>query len=84
MWCENTSWTIFPKRKLGHLKDGYEASLLALGGNPLEDFANVQRIEQRVKQGVPNLGSFLSRFASTTRTRGLKSGRIRVFLRLSS
>jgi len=53
MWCENTSWTIFPKRKLGFLKDGYEASLLALGGNPLDDFANIQGIELRIKQGVP-------------------------------
>lgn len=53
MWVESTAWTIFPKRKLGHLKDGYEASLLALSGNPLEDFANIQRIELRVKQGFP-------------------------------
>lgn len=53
MWVESTAWTIFPRRKLGHLKDGYEASLLALSGNPLEDFANIQRIELRVKQGVP-------------------------------
>ena len=53
MWVESTSWTIFPRRKLGHLKDGYEASLLALSGNPLQDFANVQRIELRIKQGVP-------------------------------
>jgi hypothetical protein len=52
MWCETTAATIFPKRKLGHLKSGYEASFLALAGNPLQDFANIQRIETRVKQGV--------------------------------
>ena len=52
MWCETTAWTIFPKRRIGHLQDGYEASLLALSGNPLEDFANIQRIELRLKQGA--------------------------------
>lgn len=52
LWCETTAWTIFPKRKIGHLKDGFEASLLALGRNPLQDFSNVQRIELRLKQGT--------------------------------
>ncbi len=51
MWCETTAATIFPKRKLGHLKEGYEASFLVLSGNPLLDFKNVQWIEMRVKQG---------------------------------
>ncbi len=51
MWCETTAATIFPARKIGHLKEGYEASFLVLSGNPLEDFANVQKIEMRVKQG---------------------------------
>jgi hypothetical protein len=51
MWCETTAATIFPKRKIGHLKEGYEASFLVLGGDPLLDFTNVQRIESRFKQG---------------------------------
>jgi imidazolonepropionase-like amidohydrolase len=51
MWCEETAATIFPNRKLGHLKEGYEASFLVLGGDPLHDFNNVQKIEMRVKQG---------------------------------
>jgi hypothetical protein len=51
MWCETTAATIFPGRKIGHLKDGYEASFLVLGGDPLQDFANVQKIEMRIKQG---------------------------------
>ncbi|HXD30938.1 MAG TPA: hypothetical protein VN643_07475 [Pyrinomonadaceae bacterium] len=38
-------------RKIGHLKDGYEASFLVLSGNPLEDFQNIQKIERRFKQG---------------------------------
>jgi hypothetical protein len=51
MWCEATAATIFPKRKIGRLKEGYEASFLVLGGDPLQDFTNVQKIEMRFKQG---------------------------------
>ncbi len=51
MWCEATVATIFPQRKIGHLKEGYEASFLVLSGDPIQDFTNVQRIEMRVKQG---------------------------------
>jgi imidazolonepropionase-like amidohydrolase len=51
MWCETTPATIFPNRKIGHLKDGYEASFLVLDGNPLEDFMSIEEIEMRVKQG---------------------------------
>ncbi len=51
MWCETTAQTIFPRRKIGYLKEGYEASFLVLGSDPLQDFNNVQKIETRVKQG---------------------------------
>ena len=51
MWCETTATTIFPKRKIGYLKNGYEASFLVLNDNPLQDFANVQKIDKRFKQG---------------------------------
>lgn len=51
MWCETTAAAIFPKRKIGHLKDGFEASFLALSGNPLQDFSNIKGIELRFKQG---------------------------------
>ena len=53
MWCEATASTIFPKRKIGYLKDGYEANFLVLTNDPLADFANVKTIEQRVKHGEP-------------------------------
>jgi len=53
MWCETTAATIFPKRKIGYLKDGYEANFLVLTGNPLTDFANVKTIEFRFKRGEP-------------------------------
>lgn len=51
MWCETTAAAIFPKRRIGHLKEGYEASFLVLSGDPLSDFANVTKIELRIKQG---------------------------------
>jgi hypothetical protein len=52
MWTETTARTIFPKRKIGMLREGYEASFLALEGNPLEDWQNVRKIKLRFKQGV--------------------------------
>jgi amidohydrolase family protein len=51
MWCETSAATIFPRRKIGRLSDGYEASFLVLGGNPLERFENVKDIRVRFKQG---------------------------------
>ncbi len=51
MWCETTAATIFPKRRIGHLKRGYEASFLVLDGDPLQDFANVKKINVRFKDG---------------------------------
>ena len=52
MWTETTPRAIFPDRQIGILRDGYEASFLALSGNPLEDLGNVRRIRLRFKQGV--------------------------------
>jgi hypothetical protein len=51
MWCQTTAATIFPQRRIGHLKQGYEASFLVLGEDPIRDFTAVQRIERRFKQG---------------------------------
>jgi imidazolonepropionase-like amidohydrolase len=51
MWCENTSQTIFPRRKIGRLAEGYEASFILLDGNPLQDFDQVKAIRLWLKQG---------------------------------
>ena len=51
MWCSTTAATIFPQRRIGHLREGYEASFLALSGDPIQDFTNVQKIQMHVKQG---------------------------------
>lgn len=52
MWAETTARAIFPRRRIGRLVDGYEASFLTLEANPLDNFANTSRIALRVKQGV--------------------------------
>lgn len=59
MLCEVTPAAIFPRRKIGHLDDGYEASFLALEGNPIEDFSSVRRIAVKVKRGQVLSGSVL-------------------------
>lgn len=51
MWTENCAATTFPKRRIGRLADGYEASFIALEGNPLEDFGATKQITLRVKDG---------------------------------
>lgn len=53
MWCEATPAAIFPGRHLAKFAEGYEASFLALAGNPIEDFDQVRAIRRRFKQGVP-------------------------------
>ena len=51
IWTEITPQTIFPNRKIGLLKNGYEASFLALQGNPIEDVSNIRKVNFRYKQG---------------------------------
>jgi hypothetical protein len=51
-WCELTPRAMFPKRQIGRLADGYEASFLVLDGDPLADFAATGKIRLRVKQGT--------------------------------
>jgi len=51
LWSETTAQAIFPHRKIGYLKKGYEASFIVLGGNPVENFEHVKAIRMRFKQG---------------------------------
>jgi len=53
IWCENSATTIFPHRKIGYLKEGYEASFLVLKLNPLNELREINKsLTLRVKQGV--------------------------------
>lgn len=51
LWCETTPAAMFPGRKIARFEEGYEASFLALAGNPLKDFDHVRAIRLRFKQG---------------------------------
>jgi imidazolonepropionase-like amidohydrolase len=51
IWTEATPQTIFPNRRIGRLREGYEASFLVTSGNPIEDFNQVKNIRMRFKQG---------------------------------
>ena len=51
IWTEETPQTIFPNRRIGHLREGYEASFLVLDGNPLKDLEQTKKIRLRFKQG---------------------------------
>jgi imidazolonepropionase-like amidohydrolase len=51
MWTNDTPQAIFPKRLIGSLREGYEASFLALEGDPLVDWSATERIKLRVKRG---------------------------------
>ena len=51
MWSITAAQTTFPRRKIGYLREGYEASFIVLRGNPLENFERVKDIHLRFKQG---------------------------------
>jgi imidazolonepropionase-like amidohydrolase len=51
IWTEGTPQTIFPNRKIGQLREGYEASFLVLSNNPIENFERIKNILLRFKQG---------------------------------
>lgn len=52
IWSEKTPQSIFPNRKIGFLKAGYEASFLVLNGDLLKDFNQIKKINLRFKQGT--------------------------------
>jgi len=65
IWSSATAATIFPLRKIGKLRDGYEASFIVLNGNPVESFSAVQQIIFEVKQGqVLGTGDLLNNSAA--------------------
>lgn len=53
MWTQNCARTVFPERQVGRLDAGYEASFVALDGNPLVDWSSLGRIRYRFKDGLP-------------------------------
>jgi len=53
MWCTESAQTIFPQRKIGYLREGFEASFLVLGSDPVANFNSVKNIKMKFKQGHP-------------------------------
>jgi imidazolonepropionase-like amidohydrolase len=51
MWGRTSAVTIFPDRRIGQLRPGFEASFLVLECDPLDAIECFQRIRLRVKQG---------------------------------
>ncbi|HVT39774.1 MAG TPA: hypothetical protein VHE78_12055 [Gemmatimonadaceae bacterium] len=51
LWSVDTPRAIFPGRRIASFEDGYEASFLALTGDPIADFGNARRITLRMKSG---------------------------------
>lgn len=51
MWAVTTPQTIFPTRKIGELKEEYEASFLVLSADPIKDWQAAHAIVDRWKQG---------------------------------
>jgi imidazolonepropionase-like amidohydrolase len=51
MWGQRCAQAVFPKRRVGRLDDGFEASFLVLQGDPLADFENTGRIVRAMKDG---------------------------------
>lgn len=53
MWTKNATEATFPRRKVGVLKEGYEASFLVLDTNPLINMDRINtHITMRIKQGI--------------------------------
>jgi imidazolonepropionase-like amidohydrolase len=52
MWSTDCARTLFPRRRVGGLTPGDEASFLVLGGDPLSNFDATRDIRMRVKEGV--------------------------------
>ena len=49
--CENTPRAIFPKRKIGKIENGYEASFLVLSDNPLGNILKIRVADFKMKNG---------------------------------
>ena len=49
MFCTTTAQTIFPKRKIGYLKSGFESNFLVFDFNPLQDIMKMKEVKFAMK-----------------------------------
>lgn len=52
IYSRSTPQSIFPDRKIGEIREGYEASFLVLNQNPIQRIQAINEISFKVKQGV--------------------------------
>lgn len=52
IYSRATPQSIFPTRKIGEIREGYEASFLVLNQNPIQRIQAMKEIEMKVKEGV--------------------------------
>lgn len=52
LWSRKTSQHIFPERKIGEFKEGYEGSLLIYDENLLLNIKNIYKIKLKIKEGI--------------------------------
>lgn len=52
IYSRSTPQSIFPDRKIGEIREGYEASFLVLNQNPIKQIQAIKEIEMKVKEGV--------------------------------
>lgn len=50
--CETSPQSIFPKRKIGKIENGYEASFLVLDQDPSQNLLILRMISMKVKNGI--------------------------------
>jgi len=52
IYSRATPQSIFPKRKIGEVKEEYEASFLVLNENPYNNIEAIKSIDIKVRQGL--------------------------------
>ena len=49
MFCTTTAQTIFPKRKIGYLRNGFESNFLIFDFNPFTDIMRMKEVKFAMK-----------------------------------
>lgn len=52
IYSRSTPKSIFPKRKIGEIAEGFEASFLVLDENPLMNIHAIKKVNYRIRQGL--------------------------------
>ena len=75
LWSEVTPQAIFPKRRIGRIAPGYEASVIVPARNPLDDLKATGQIVRWFKQGTEISTRLLRLTSRVCRSDGLRCRR---------